>query len=956
MNSPTKPRRLLLLAALLVVPSSARSAEDTAQDAGELSPTPARLFARSNDYQAVAFSPDGKYMAVGGGMTASAGEVELFDVATRKSVWRQRESIGVASVSFSANSKSLAWSGLGDRLRAIDIESRKELFSVRVPGRAKRIRHSPDGKWLALVTEDGEAQLRDPATGKVVHRLAGENNEWRCLAFSPDSKFLVAGGGFYARPDTCAATVWDVDTRKQVVRLRGHKLPVLGVAFAPRGDRIATASADRTARIWDGKTFAMRAVLEGHTLQVQGLAFSPDGKTLATGGSDRSIRLWDAGGKELARLDGHPSVVADLAISPDGLSLLSGGWQRSLKLWDLKTRKESVALRKMEDTTGQPVPVAMAVTRDGKRVALGLDSGLVTLRDSTTGDILFTLKGHDDAVTTLDFSPDGKWLASAGTDATVRVWSTETGKEHKKFEGHESWVFAVRFSPDGKSLASGSYDKTVRVWDVAGKAAPRVLAGHRASVRAVAFSPDGKRLASGSSDKSIRVWGLDDPTVKEVLRGHEGTMRGLAFTADGTGLFSAGEDGLLKRWDIGSGKETKSVKATDVGIDGDQLFALALSPGGKVIATGNRRGNVRLWAAEDLAPLFTQYAHNGGVLTVAYRADGQQIFTLGEDRAVSRWDTRLAPVRLLTGHKGPVRIAVFSPDGKRVVSGGGWPDGDKTLKLWDVATGKMIREFEGIDGQIGSAGYSPDGKHAIAGLDGGKLLMWDVETGKRVRDFKGHKDGVQQITFSRDGARMLTASHDRTVRLWDTGKDEALQVFEGHTDWVRSAVFLPGEKQILSGGRDKTVRLWNVTGGKALKTIDIGDGVEGLAALSDGKRFLTGGGNPMLLCDIESGRVLRRYLGHAYGITAVALHRDDRFALTTSYDGSTRLWDVESGEETYRFGNHRDWVWSVVWAPDGEHFLTAGGGGSANGKYVPGTDHSIRLWRMPGRLMRGAVR
>ena len=108
----------------------------------------------------------------------------------------------------------------------------------------------------------------------------------------------------------------------------------------------------------------------------------------------------------------------------------------------------------------------------------------------------------------------------------------------------------------------------------------------------------------------------------------------------------------------------------------------------------------------------------------------------------------------------------------------------------------------------------------------------------------------------------------------------------------------------------------------------------------------------MQLWDIESGRVLQQYLGHAYGITSVALAKDDRTVLTSSYDGSTRLWEVETGDELYRFAHHREWVWSVVWAPDGKHFLTAGGGGSNNSKFVPGTDFSIRLWRMPDRLLR----
>jgi WD40 repeat protein len=103
----------------------------------------------------------------------------------------------------------------------------------------------------------------------------------------------------------------------------------------------------------------------------------------------------------------------------------------------------------------------------------------------------------------------------------------------------------------------------------------------------------------------------------------------------------------------------------------------------------------------------------------------------------------------------------------------------------------------------------------------------------------------------------------------------------------------------------------------------------------------------MYLWDLEKGKVLRAFAGHAFGVTCVALTRDDRQALSCSYDGTIRLWDVESGSEVQRFGTHRDWVWSVAVTPDGKRFVTAGGGGQENGVYVPGKDFALRLWEMP---------
>ena len=212
MNTTTTPRRVgrlarwvLLLGAVSALPilqSSARpgkqavprDGEEAPQDARELSPVPVRLFAETKDYFSVAFSPDGKYLAAGSGSVFTPGEVELFDVATRKRLWRQREPMGVVSVSFSSDSKRLAWAGFGNRLRAIDVESRKEVLSVRVPARNKQIRYSPDGKWLGVGMEGGEVQLRDPATGKIVHRFEDHTDEILAVAFLPDGRRAVSGG------------------------------------------------------------------------------------------------------------------------------------------------------------------------------------------------------------------------------------------------------------------------------------------------------------------------------------------------------------------------------------------------------------------------------------------------------------------------------------------------------------------------------------------------------------------------------------------------------------------------------------------------------------------------------------------------------------------------------------------------------------------------------------------
>src|SRR5262249_22504427 len=198
-----------------------------------------------------------------------------------------------------------------------------------------RLAFSPDGRWLAAASEAGRLRLLEARTGKLAHALTGDLVGLYCVNFSPDSRYLIAGGGSFqpAPGREHRALVWDLRTRKQIARLEGHTRAVIGAAFAPKNALVATSSADNTVRVWDGKTFKLRFALEGHTAPVKGLAFSPDGKVLATGSWDRTVRLWDAdGGTLVARLD-HPAGVREIAFSPDGKQLVAGGMMSMLKLW-----------------------------------------------------------------------------------------------------------------------------------------------------------------------------------------------------------------------------------------------------------------------------------------------------------------------------------------------------------------------------------------------------------------------------------------------------------------------------------------------------------------------------------------------------------------------------------------------------------------------------------------------
>jgi eukaryotic-like serine/threonine-protein kinase len=577
--------------------------------------------------------------------------------------------------------------------------------------------------------------------------------------------------------------------------LGGHAGSVLGVAFSPDGQRLASGSGDKAVRIWDSATGNELFALKGHASTVRSVAFSPDGQRLASASHDETVKIWDsATGKELVALKGHADWVWSVAFSPDGQRLASGSRDQTVKIWDSAIGKELFALK------GHAGEVrSVAFSPDGQRLASASFDKTVKIWDSTTGKELFALKGHSGWVESVAFSPDGQRLASASWDQTVKIWDSATGIELFALKSHTGAVWGVAFSPDGLRLASASTDNTVKIWDTATGKELLALKGHTGFVDSVAFSPDGQRLASGSADQTVKIWASAIGKELFALKGHAGPLDGVAFSPDGQRLASAGSDHTVKIWDSATGKELFALKAAG------RVSSVAFSPDGQRLASGNEDWTVKIWDSATRKELFALKGHADWVWSVAFSPDGQRLASASADNTVKVWDTATGKeVFNLKGHAGRVMSVAFGPDGERLASG----STDKTVKIWDSATGKELLDLKGHAGIVLSVAFSPDGQRLASASNDKTVKIWDSATGKELLALKGHAGLVRDVAFSPDGQRLASGSNDQTVRIWDSATGKELVALKGHAGWVDGVAFSPDGQRLASANQDGSIHLW----------------------------------------------------------------------------------------------------------------------------------------------------
>ena len=591
----------------------------------------------------IAFSPNGKHFAV-----ASSIGIWIYDTHTYKEIalmtedWENISPIEMTNITFSQDGNTLAamssangssiriWNAYTGRIRTYIKAGHSSSIAAFVL--------SPNGKTIVTRNYDRKIQLWDTQTGEHKTTLTGLANS--ALAISPDGNILASVGenetsiqlrdmettqliktisiegthkvnwlAFFS--DTVLASgnlyktvrFWNLNTLDHTeISLSGNREYLPASAFSPTTRMLASATQDDVVQLWNLQTQHSTILFMGD-IRSSSLAFSPNGLRLACAGVDGTIRFYDVNAqRNIANITGHSGYrKSSLAFSQDGKTLAGNG-----QLWDMKTGHPHHSF--MSPNIGSYYRVFDTLSPDGKMLA-SASAEDIFLSYTETGALLTILKGHLNKVRCITFSPDGKTLASGGSErssggnkrpTTIRLWNVLTGELKNTFTGHTDGVHCIAFSPDGKTLASGGGDSTIRFWDPHTGQQRTTLIGHEGPVVRIAFSPDGKTLASTTGnityrrvknpDYAIWLWDINTGKHKNTYLGHTEEVISIAFSPDGKTLASASKDTTIRLWDIQTGK----LMTTFTG-DGKEVSSVAFSPDGKMLASSHQIGTILLW-------------------------------------------------------------------------------------------------------------------------------------------------------------------------------------------------------------------------------------------------------------------------------------------------------------------------------------------------------------------------
>jgi WD40 repeat protein len=407
------------------------------------------------------------------------------------------------------------------------------------------------------------------------------------------------------------------------------------------------------------------------------------------------------------------------------------------------------------------------------------------------------------------------------------------------------------------------------------------------------------------------------------------TVETLAFSPDGRLLASGELKGTIRLWEVATGQCLEVFDGHS-----NRVWSVAFSPNRKLLVSGSADSTIRLWELDGEKNSTIFQGHTSEVQTVRFSPDGGLIASGGNDRTVRLWEVASGKcLRILSGHTNDVESVAFSPDEKLLASG----SADHTIRLWNIADGQCLKIIKGDLDWVWSVAFSPDGKLLASGSSDGVTRLWDVESGTCRATFYGHTNRVYSVAFNPEGTLVASGSSDTTIRLWEVAGGKCRNILQGHLNLIKSIAFSPNGNLLASGSPDQSIRLWEIESGQSIRIYQgYSTRINSAVYSPDGKWLANGSDDNTIRLWEVAGSSLYRTLQTTNFVKSIAFSPNGKLLASGGADNLIRLWDVTSGTCLKILQGFPSWIWSLAFSPDGQTLASGG------------NDHRIYLWDVAG--------
>jgi WD40 repeat protein len=545
-------------------------------------------------------------------------------------------------------------------------------------GGAYGVAFSHDGRLVATCGKDGYIRIWATDTGLLQKKIPAHDDDVNGVAFSPDDTLL------FSASDDGTTKIWEFASGKPVRTIHNPGERVVGVGFAPSGEMLAVSLQENHIKVWDVDAPKTYTKLDFPPDRLMTIGLSWDAKTIAAGGFDGTIRLWDRStGRSKPTLTGHSKRIMELAFSHDNRKLASACLDGTVRVWNVDNGKVIYTIPAAHRNGVARVVFSL----DDRFLATGGNDNCIRQWYVQDGSFNKVIRGHTGSIYALQYASDGRTLASASNDGTVKLWNWGYDQEWQGFYeiGPDFW--SIAFSPDGRTLATGKNDGSIQLRDaITGKARTPPLATKGSRVSRVLFGRNGI-LAARSSDGLTQIWESFNEKKLLTFAGERAQPAVFALSRDGRILATARGDAIIRLRDSATGQDLGDMP-TKQG-DGAQLFALAFSPDGRKLASGNSEGHVWLWDVEKREVVDELRGLREMPKLLAYSPNGRYLAGAGFGGNLAIWDLESRGKPHFNSYKQELQDIAFSPDSKTLAT-----VCDDDVLLWNVATGQEMMRLD----------------------------------------------------------------------------------------------------------------------------------------------------------------------------------------------------------------------------------------------------------------------